>query len=140
MSAHKYGGYWTPQKLGVLEKYLNAYTEALSQALGATVVTGTGPLIQTAKTPDTSTHFESARKLVERGESLYMRFEFGPAAASLAEAAALLTILAVLAIARRQPSRPIQAKAAARSPSTPMITGSLDTMICVEKRAQGVRD
>lgn len=27
-----------------------------------------------------------------------------------------------------------------RSPSTPMITGSLDTMICMEKRAQGVRD
>ncbi|MCO5620316.1 MULTISPECIES: MFS transporter [Enterobacteriaceae] len=55
-------------------------------------------------------------------------------------AAALLTLLAVLAIARRQPRRANQAKAAPRSPSTPMITGSLDTMICMEKRAQGVRD
>lgn len=55
-------------------------------------------------------------------------------------AAALLTLLAVLAIARRQPRRANQAKAAPRSPSTPMITGSLDTMICIEKRAQGVRD
>jgi hypothetical protein len=53
-------------------------------------------------------------------------------------AAALLTLLAVLAIARRQRGRANQAKAA-RSPSTPMITGSLDTMICM-KRAQGVRD
>ena len=55
-------------------------------------------------------------------------------------AAALLALLAVLAIARRQPRRANQAKAAPRSPSTPMITGSLDTMICMEKRAQGVRD
>lgn len=55
-------------------------------------------------------------------------------------AAALLALLAVLAIARRQPRRANQAKAAPRSPSTPMITGSLDTMICIEKRAQGVRD
>jgi len=54
-------------------------------------------------------------------------------------AAALLTILAVLAIARRQPRRPIQAKAA-RSPSTPMITGSLDIMLCMQKEMQGARD
>lgn len=43
-------------------------------------------------------------------------------------AAALLTTLAVLAVARRQPRRPIEAKAT-RGPSTPMITGALDTMI-----------
>ncbi len=54
-------------------------------------------------------------------------------------AAALLTILAVLAIARRRPSRPIQSKAAARSPATPMITVALDTMICMEGRSQGDR-
>jgi hypothetical protein len=53
-------------------------------------------------------------------------------------AAALLTFLAVLAIARRQARRPIQAKAA-RSPSTPMITGSLDTMICMQGEIQGAR-
>lgn len=54
-------------------------------------------------------------------------------------AAALLTILAVLAIARRQPSRPIQSKVAARSPGTPMITVSLDTMMCMEEKSRGDR-
>ena len=54
-------------------------------------------------------------------------------------AAALLIILAVLAVTRRQPSPPNQAKAGARCPSTPMITGSLDTMICMEGRSQDVR-
>jgi MFS family permease len=54
-------------------------------------------------------------------------------------AAALLTLLAVLAIACRQPRRANQARRPPFS-STPMITGSLDTMICMEKRAQGVRD
>ena len=53
-------------------------------------------------------------------------------------AAALLTLLAALAIARI-PSRSTQAKPAPRSPSTPMITGSLDTMMCMQKRSQGVR-
>lgn len=52
-------------------------------------------------------------------------------------AAALLTTLAVLAIARRQPSRPIQSKAAARSAGTPMITVSLDTMMCMEEKSRG---
>lgn len=69
----------------------DAYAEAL-RTLGVPVVTGAQPLIQAAKTHETARHFESARKLVERGESLYMRFEFGPAAASLAEAATLLTV------------------------------------------------
>lgn len=54
-------------------------------------------------------------------------------------AAALLTILAVLAVARRQPTLPIKPKAATRSPSTPMITVSLDTMICMEENSKGVR-
>jgi len=53
-------------------------------------------------------------------------------------AAALLTLLAALAIARI-PSRSTQTKPAPRSPSTPMITGSLDTMMCMQKRSQGVR-
>ncbi len=53
-------------------------------------------------------------------------------------AAALLTLLAVLAIALGRPKRSIQAKGA-RSPSTPMITGSLDTMICMEERSRGAR-
>lgn len=52
-------------------------------------------------------------------------------------AAALLTTLAVLAIARRQPSRPIEANAT-RCPSTPMITGSLETMIRTLEESQGV--
>lgn len=52
-------------------------------------------------------------------------------------AAALLTILAVLAIARKRPSRIIQTRAAARSPGAPMITVSLDTMMCMEARSQG---
>lgn len=43
-------------------------------------------------------------------------------------AAVLLTTLAVLAIARRQPMRRVAAKAN-RCPSTPMITGSLDIMM-----------
>ena len=54
-------------------------------------------------------------------------------------AAALLIILAVLAVTRRQPSPPNQAKAGARCPSTPMITGSLDTMICMQGKTQDVR-
>lgn len=43
-------------------------------------------------------------------------------------AAVLLATLAVVAIARTRPSRPIEAKAT-RCPSTPMITGSLETLI-----------
>jgi len=31
MGGHRYGGYWTNQKLSVLEKYLNAYTQALKK-------------------------------------------------------------------------------------------------------------
>jgi len=31
MAGHRYGGYWTHQKLSVLEKYLNAYTQALKK-------------------------------------------------------------------------------------------------------------
>ena len=54
-------------------------------------------------------------------------------------AATLLTLLAVLAIVRTQPSYANQAKAAPRSPSTPMITASLDTMICMEKRSPSIR-
>lgn len=54
-------------------------------------------------------------------------------------AAALLIILAVLAVTRRQPSPPNQAKAGARCPSTPMITGSLDTMIRIQEESQRAR-
>ncbi len=43
-------------------------------------------------------------------------------------AAVLLATLAVVAIARTRPSRPIEAKAT-RCPSTPMITGSLEILI-----------
>ena len=53
-------------------------------------------------------------------------------------AAALLAILAVLAIGSSQPRRRIHAKAA-RSPSTPMITGSLDVMICMESETEAAR-
>lgn len=62
---------------------------------------------------------------------------FGPPGLFL-YAAALLTVLSVLAVARGRSGRPIQTKAAARSPSTPMITGSLDTMICLHKGSQRV--
>jgi hypothetical protein len=30
-SSHKFGGRWTEQKLGILRKYLSAYTKALSR-------------------------------------------------------------------------------------------------------------
>ena len=59
----------------------------------------------------------------------------GPAGLFL-YAAALLAILAVLAFARGRRSRPLHAKAAPRSPSTPMITGALDTMICMQNEAR----
>ena len=61
----------------------------------------------------------------------------GPAGLFLC-AAALLTTLAVLAIARRRQRRPIEVKAT-RCPSTPMITASLDTMIRTSNGSQGAR-
>ena len=48
-------------------------------------------------------------------------------------AAGLLTTLAVLALARRQPTRPIEVRAT-HCPSTPMITASLDTMMRTRDR------
>ena len=53
-------------------------------------------------------------------------------------AAALLASLAVLAIARGQPKRPLEVKAT-RCPSTPMITGSFDSMIRIQEESQGAR-
>ena len=53
-------------------------------------------------------------------------------------AAALLASLAVLAIARGHPKRPLEVKAN-RCPSTPMITGSLDSMIRIQEESQGAR-
>ena len=53
-------------------------------------------------------------------------------------AAALLATLAVLAIARGQPKRPLEIRAT-RCPSTPMITGSLDTMIRVQDEYERAR-
>lgn len=49
-------------------------------------------------------------------------------------AAVLLTTLAVLAIARRQPMSPLAATSN-RCPSTPMITGSLDMMIRTQEKS-----
>ena len=48
-------------------------------------------------------------------------------------AAGLLTTLAVLALARRQPTRPIEVRTT-HCPSTPMITASLDTMMRTRDR------
>ena len=53
-------------------------------------------------------------------------------------AAAVLTTIAVVAIARGQPRRSIDARAA-RYPGTPMITGSLETMIGMHEASQGAR-
>lgn len=60
---------------------------------------------------------------------------FGPGGLFL-YAAALLAALAVLAVASRQPRRPIEARAN-RCPSTPMITGSLDAMIRSQEQSKG---
>ncbi|MDW3502825.1 MFS transporter, partial [Escherichia coli] len=53
-------------------------------------------------------------------------------------AAAVLTTIAVLALARGQPRRSIDARAA-RYPGTPMITGSLETMIGMHEASQSAR-
>ena len=50
-------------------------------------------------------------------------------------AAAVLATLAGLAVARRQPKRPIEARAA-RYPSTPMITGSLESMVGMQELSE----
>ena len=50
-------------------------------------------------------------------------------------AAAVLATLAGLAVARRQPKRPIEARAA-RYPSTPMITGSLESMMGMQELSE----
>ncbi len=65
----------------------------------------------------------------------------GPGGLFLYAAAALaaLAVLAALAIARGRPRRPVDAKAT-RFPSTPMITGSLETMMGMHDATQGVRD
>ena len=53
-------------------------------------------------------------------------------------ASVLLAILGVMALARGQPKRPLKTKAT-RCPSTPMITGSLDTMIRIQEESQRAR-
>lgn len=53
-------------------------------------------------------------------------------------AAALLVTLAILAIAHGQPRRPIEANTT-RCPSTPMITGTLDSMIRTQEKSEVAR-
>ncbi len=77
-----------------LDRVGQALRKALSEAVGGELLSGRAALLQrTAASPLVGNRLKTARSLVDKGEELYMSFKFSAAAATLAEAADLFTVL-----------------------------------------------